>query len=129
MWCSIPSAGPKSVRLEVEVALDDRPHPGKAPTITIDATAWLTSLACSYLTPNAFAAQHVAAAPHHATGPGRCGIWAFAPRPVASPAPQGATAASKGARLKLARVQKSRQVGAVRATNRNINRDVNREIY
>jgi hypothetical protein len=28
MWGSIPSAGPKSVRLEVEAALDDRPHPG-----------------------------------------------------------------------------------------------------
>src|SRR5215471_3044760 len=46
MGRSIPSAGPKSVRLEVEAALDDRPHPGKAPRITIDATAWLTSLAC-----------------------------------------------------------------------------------
>jgi hypothetical protein len=46
MWRSIPSAGPKRVRLEVEAALDDRPHPGKAPTTTIDATAWLTSLAC-----------------------------------------------------------------------------------
>jgi hypothetical protein len=46
MWRSIPSAGSKSVRLEVEAALDDRPHPGKAPTITIDATAWLTSPAC-----------------------------------------------------------------------------------
>ena len=29
MWGSIPSAGRKSVRLEVEAALDDRPHPGK----------------------------------------------------------------------------------------------------
>jgi hypothetical protein len=29
MWRSIPSAGPKSVRLEVEAALDDRHHPGK----------------------------------------------------------------------------------------------------
>jgi transposase len=27
-------------------ALDDRPRPGKAPTITIEAKAWLTSLAC-----------------------------------------------------------------------------------
>src|SRR5246127_2317434 len=27
-------------------ALDDRPHPGKEPTITIEAKAWLTSLAC-----------------------------------------------------------------------------------
>jgi transposase len=27
-------------------ALDDRPHPGKEPVITIEAKAWLTSLAC-----------------------------------------------------------------------------------
>src|SRR5258707_12925520 len=27
-------------------ALDDRPRPGKEPTITIEAKAWLTSLAC-----------------------------------------------------------------------------------
>jgi len=27
-------------------ALDDRPRPGKAPTITLEAKAWLTSLAC-----------------------------------------------------------------------------------
>jgi transposase len=27
-------------------ALDDRPRPGRAPTITIEAKAWLTSLAC-----------------------------------------------------------------------------------
>src|SRR6266545_4976335 len=27
-------------------ALDDRPHPGKEPMITIEAKAWLTSLAC-----------------------------------------------------------------------------------
>ena len=27
-------------------ALDDRPHPGKEPTITPEARAWLTSLAC-----------------------------------------------------------------------------------
>src|SRR5262249_56787366 len=41
-------------------------------------------------------------------GPGRCGIWAFAPRPVASPAPRGATAASKGGRLKLTVVRRIR---------------------
>jgi hypothetical protein len=28
------------------VALDDRPRPGREPTITIEAKAWLTSLAC-----------------------------------------------------------------------------------
>src|SRR6202521_1649333 len=28
------------------VALDDRPRPGKEPTITADAKAWLISLAC-----------------------------------------------------------------------------------
>jgi transposase len=28
------------------VALDDRPHPGKEPAITMEAKAWLTSLAC-----------------------------------------------------------------------------------
>jgi transposase len=28
------------------VALDDRPHPGKLPTITLEAKAWLVSLAC-----------------------------------------------------------------------------------
>src|SRR3974390_537229 len=28
------------------VALDDRPHPGKEPTITLEAKAWLVSLAC-----------------------------------------------------------------------------------
>ena len=27
-------------------ALDDRPRPGKEPVITIEAKAWLTSLAC-----------------------------------------------------------------------------------
>jgi transposase len=27
-------------------ALDDRPHPGKVPTITMEAKAWLTDLAC-----------------------------------------------------------------------------------
>src|SRR5829696_7229683 len=27
-------------------ALDDRPHPGSEPTITIEAKAWLTALAC-----------------------------------------------------------------------------------
>ena len=27
-------------------ALDDRPRPGKEPTITIEAKAWLTSLVC-----------------------------------------------------------------------------------
>src|SRR6201982_294598 len=27
-------------------ALDDRPRPGKEPTITVEAKAWLTSLAC-----------------------------------------------------------------------------------
>jgi transposase len=28
------------------VALDDRPHPGRPPTITLEARAWLVSLAC-----------------------------------------------------------------------------------
>src|SRR5262249_19836595 len=42
-------------------------------------------------------------------GPGRCGMWAFAPRPVAPTAPRGARAASKGRRLKLAVV---RRIGA-----------------
>src|ERR1700745_483436 len=27
-------------------ALDDRPHPGKQPEITLEAKAWLTALAC-----------------------------------------------------------------------------------
>jgi hypothetical protein len=27
-------------------ALDDRPRPGKEPTITLEAKAWLVSLAC-----------------------------------------------------------------------------------
>jgi len=39
-------SGQREGPLEAEAALDDRPHPGKAPTITIDATARLTSLAC-----------------------------------------------------------------------------------
>ncbi len=39
-------------------------------------------------------------------GPGRCGMWAFAPWPVAPPAPQGAHA-SKGRRLKLAVVRRN----------------------
>jgi len=42
-------------------------------------------------------------------GPGRCGVWAFAPWPVAQPAPRGAHAASKGGRLKLTVV---RRIGA-----------------
>jgi hypothetical protein len=40
-------------------------------------------------------------------GPGRCGIWASAPWPVAPPAPQGAQAGSKGRRLKLAVVRRN----------------------
>jgi putative transposase len=41
-------------------------------------------------------------------GPGRCGMWAFAPWPVAPPAPQGAHPGSKGRRLKLAVVRRNR---------------------
>src|SRR5664279_4025204 len=36
----------RAVRLGVMAALDDSPRPGKAPTITEDAKAWLVSLAC-----------------------------------------------------------------------------------
>ena len=51
-------------------------------------------------------------------GPGRCGMWAFAPWPVAPPAPQGAHAGSKGRRLKLAVVRRNRagQVALRRAS-------------
>jgi hypothetical protein len=42
-------------------------------------------------------------------GPGRCGMWAFAPWPVAPTTPRGARAGSKGRRLKLAVV---RRIGA-----------------
>ena len=41
-------------------------------------------------------------------GPGRCGMWASAPWPVAQPAPPGAHAGSKGRRLKLAVVRRIR---------------------
>src|SRR5262245_53842986 len=41
-------------------------------------------------------------------GPGRCGVWASAPWPVAQPAPQGAHAGSKGSRLKLTVVRTNR---------------------
>ena len=40
-------------------------------------------------------------------GPGRCGIWASAPWPVAPPAPQGAHAGNKGRRLKIAVVRRN----------------------
>src|SRR5215469_13733585 len=40
-------------------------------------------------------------------GPGRCGMWASAPWPVASPAPPGAHAGSQGARLKLTVVRRN----------------------
>src|SRR5271168_5313347 len=43
----------------------------------------------------------------HGNGPGRCGIGAFAPRPVAPTAPRGANAAIKGGRLKLTVVRKN----------------------
>jgi transposase len=36
----------RAERLGVMAALDDSPRPGKAPEITVDARAWLTSLAC-----------------------------------------------------------------------------------
>jgi transposase len=36
----------RAVRFGVMAALDDSPRPGKAPEITVDARAWLTSLAC-----------------------------------------------------------------------------------
>src|SRR5262245_14684645 len=39
-------------------------------------------------------------------GPGRCGVWAFAPWPVAQPALQGAHTGGKGRRLKLAVVRR-----------------------
>src|ERR1700733_15605959 len=42
-------------------------------------------------------------------GPRRCGVWAFAPWPVAQPAPRGAHAARNGGRLKLTVV---RRIGA-----------------
>src|SRR6185312_14423567 len=40
-------------------------------------------------------------------GPGRCGMWASAPWPVAPPAPRGAHAENKGARLKLTVVRRN----------------------
>src|SRR5579872_2507939 len=40
-------------------------------------------------------------------GPGRCGTWAFAPRPVAPPASREANAANRGRRLKLAVVRRN----------------------
>jgi putative ABC transport system substrate-binding protein len=40
-------------------------------------------------------------------GPGRCGMWASAPWPVAPPAPQGAHAGSQGAPLKLTVVRRN----------------------
>src|ERR1700752_4324837 len=39
-------------------------------------------------------------------GPGRCGMWASAPWPVAPTAPQGAHAERPGARLKLTVVRR-----------------------
>jgi transposase len=36
----------RAVAYGAMVALDDRPRPGKEPTITVEAKAWLTSLAC-----------------------------------------------------------------------------------
>jgi transposase len=36
----------RAERFGVMAALDDSPRPGKAPEITVDARAWLTSLAC-----------------------------------------------------------------------------------
>jgi transposase len=36
----------RAVRLGAMAALDDSPRPGKAPEITVDAKAWLVSLAC-----------------------------------------------------------------------------------
>ena len=36
----------RAVRFGVMAALDDSPRPGKAPEITVDARAWLISLAC-----------------------------------------------------------------------------------
>jgi hypothetical protein len=59
-----------------------------------------------YLTPNEFVARQANAAPRHATGQGRCGVWASAPWPVAQTAPRGAQPASKGSRLKLAVVRR-----------------------
>jgi hypothetical protein len=61
-----------------------------------------------YLTPNEFAAQRANAAFSSCNGPGRCGIEASAPRPVAQSAPQGQHGASKGRRLKLTVVRKIR---------------------
>ena len=58
-----------------------------------------------YLTPNEFAARLANAA--SSNGPGRCGMWASAPWPVAPPAPQGANAGKKGRRLKLAVVRRN----------------------
>ena len=49
-----------------------------------------------YLTPNEFAARLSKRSVPSSNGPGRCGMWAFAPWPVAQPAPQGAHAASRG---------------------------------
>src|SRR5262249_40938488 len=50
-------------------------------------------------------------------GPGRCGVWAFAPWPVAQPALQGAHTGGKGRRLKLAVV---RRIWAGHATMRDL---------
>ena len=36
----------RAVRFGVMAALEDSPRPGKTPEITVDARAWLTSLAC-----------------------------------------------------------------------------------
>jgi hypothetical protein len=35
-------------------ALDDLPRPGKAPTITVEAKAWLVSLACDKVKDHCF---------------------------------------------------------------------------
>src|SRR6185437_10675355 len=43
----------------------------------------------------------------HSNGPGRCGTWAFAPRPVAPPASREANAANSGRHLKLAVVRRN----------------------
>ena len=61
-----------------------------------------------YLTPNEFAARASKRSVPSCNGPGRCGMGASAPRPVAQPAPRGANAASKGRRLKLAVVRRNR---------------------
>src|SRR6202163_413852 len=43
---SVQRCGERGVVEGPIAALDDRPRPGKEPTITIEAKAWLTSLAC-----------------------------------------------------------------------------------